>query len=198
MSHIEYLRCNFRHSPTRFCRLHYSANSRPTYTAAEVSFPRNRLRAATQPLRRNSSLRCSLTEVLDLPPRRRATAGVSGEQILDVADQNMFSLQAPRVPSVSVDQSTCNPKSEMTSWSLTSYVSNIIALPKPFLLPDLVIIRLSSVSQYSDVGNPDRYLVYDLPTTGDARHVLHHEQNALARQFLLQAKASTLPWSTRV
>ena len=36
----------------------------------------------------------------------------------------------------------------------------------------------------------DRYLVYDLPTTGDARHVLHHEQNALARQFLLQAKAS--------
>ena len=82
--HIEYLRCNFRHSPTRFCRLHYSANSGPTYTAAEVSFPRNRLRAPTQPLRRNSSLPCSLTELVDLPPRRRANAGVSGEQMLDV------------------------------------------------------------------------------------------------------------------
>ena len=82
--HIEYLRCNFRHSPTRFCRLHYSANSRPTYTAAEVSFPRNRLRAATQPLRRSSCLPCSLTEVLDPPPRRRANPGVSGEQMLDV------------------------------------------------------------------------------------------------------------------
>ena len=34
-----------------------------------------------------------------------------------------------RVPAVSVDQSTCNPKSEMTSRSLNSYVSNIIALP---------------------------------------------------------------------
>ena len=100
----------------------------------------------------------------------------------------------------------------MTSWTLTSYVSNTIALPKPFLLRDLVIFRLSSVSQYSDVGNPDsnkkghrvrlkvasRYLVYDLPTTGDTRHVLHQEQNALARQFLLQAKASTFPWSACV
>ena len=82
--HIEYSRCNFRHSPPRSCRFHYSANSRPTYTAAEVSFPCDRLRAATQPLRRNSSLRCSLTEVLDLSCRRRATAGVSGEQMLDV------------------------------------------------------------------------------------------------------------------
>ena len=60
------------------------------------------------------------------------------------------------VPAVSVDQSTCYPKSAMPSWSLTSYVSNIIALPKPFLLPDLVIFRYSSVSQYWDVGNPDR------------------------------------------
>ena len=37
-----------------------------------------------------------------------------------------------RVPAVSVDQSTCYPKSAMPSWSLTSYVSNIIVLPKPF------------------------------------------------------------------
>ena len=33
---------------------------------------------------RNSSLPCSLTELVDLPPRRRANAGVSGEQMLDV------------------------------------------------------------------------------------------------------------------
>ena len=55
-----------------------------TYTAAEVPFPRSRLRAATQPLRRSSCLPCSLAEVLDPPPRRRANAGVSGEQMLDV------------------------------------------------------------------------------------------------------------------
>ena len=77
--------------------------------------------------------------------------------------QNMFWLQAPlpfvgrllRLPSVPVDQSTCYPKSAMPSWSLTSYVSNIIALPKPFSLSALVITRLPSVSQYSDVGSPE-------------------------------------------
>ena len=34
-----------------------------------------------------------------------------------------------RTPTWSVEQSTCHPKSEMTSRSLNSYVSNIIALP---------------------------------------------------------------------
>ena len=76
--------CPERLSPTSFCRLRYSANPVPTYTAAEVPFPRSRLRAATQPLRRSSCLPCSLTEVLDPSPRRRANAGVSGEQMLDV------------------------------------------------------------------------------------------------------------------
>ena len=59
----------------------------PTFSACVATFGSCKhasCDAATQPLRRSSCLPCSLTEVLDPPPRRRANAGVSGEQMLDV------------------------------------------------------------------------------------------------------------------